>query len=84
MNSWKVVIENAFGSLKNKREILKHFNSIVNKTSPIIVVYCVLHNYCEMWGVLKPRLANARIKGDDLMGFDIDRLLLLKKENKQK
>jgi hypothetical protein len=48
MNSGKVVIENAFGSLKNKRKILKHFNSIVNKTSPIIVVCCVLHNYCEM------------------------------------
>ncbi len=82
MNSEKVVIEYAFGSLKNRWKILKHFNSIVNKTLPIIVACCVLHNYYEMWGVPEPRLANARIKGDNLMGFGVDRLPFVK-EGKQ-
>jgi hypothetical protein len=53
MNSRRVVIENAFGSLKNRWTILKHFKSKVDKASPITIVCCVLHNYCEMWGVLK-------------------------------
>jgi hypothetical protein len=82
MNSRKVVIENAFGSLKNKWKILKHFNSKVNKESPIIIVCCVLHNYCEMWGVLEPSLANAKIRDDNLMGFGVDKLLIVR-EGKQ-
>jgi hypothetical protein len=32
-----------------------------------------------MWGVPKPRLANAKIRGDNLMGFGVDRLLIVKK-----
>jgi hypothetical protein len=55
MNSRRVIIENAFGSLENKWRILKHFNSRANKALPIIIVCCVLHNYCEMWGASKPR-----------------------------
>jgi hypothetical protein len=78
MNSRKVVIENAFGSLKNKWRILKHFNSRVDKTSPITIACCVLHNYCEMWGALKLKLANAKIRGDNLMGFGVNRLPIVK------
>jgi hypothetical protein len=44
MNSRKVVIENVFGSLKNRWRILKHFD----KTSLIAIACCVFHNYCEM------------------------------------
>jgi hypothetical protein len=44
MNSRKVVIENAFGYVKNRWRILKHFD----KTSLITIVCCVFHNYCEM------------------------------------
>jgi hypothetical protein len=33
MNKGKVVIENAFGSLKNQWPILKHFNSKVDKAA---------------------------------------------------
>ncbi len=56
----------------NRWRILKHFNSKVDKTSPITITCCVLQNYCEMWGPSKPRLANARIKCDNLMGFGVD------------
>jgi hypothetical protein len=33
-----------------------------------------------MWGVSKPRLANARIRGDNLMGFGVYRLLIVKEK----
>jgi hypothetical protein len=50
MNSRKVIIENAFGSLKNRWKILKHFNSKVNKTSPIIVVvYFIIIMKCGVY-----------------------------------
>jgi hypothetical protein len=74
MNLGKVIIENAFEFLKNRRRIWKHFNSRVDKAPLIIVVYCVLYNYCEMWGATKPRLTNAKIRGDNLMGFNVSRL----------
>jgi hypothetical protein len=32
-----------------------------------------------MWGAPEPRLANARIKGDNLMGFGVDRLPIVRK-----
>ncbi len=82
MNLGKVVRENAFGSLKNKWKFLKHFNYRVDKTSPIIVVCCVFHNYCEILGALEFGLANARIRGDSIMGFGVDKLPIVR-EGKQ-
>jgi hypothetical protein len=84
MNVGRVVIQNAFGSLENRWRILKHFDFRDDKTSPIIIVCCVLYNYCEMWGALKPRLANTRIKGDNLMGFGVNRLLIVRKGEQAK
>ncbi len=63
--------ENAFDSLKN------HFNYKVDRTSPIIVVCRVFHNY-EMWGALELGLANARIRGDTIMGFGVDKLPIVR------
>ncbi len=84
MNSRKVVIKNVFGSLKNRWKILKHFNSRVDKTSPITIACCVLHNYCEMWGALEPKLANAKIRGDNLMGFGVNRLPIVREGEQAK
>jgi len=78
MNSRRVVIKNAFVSLIGRWKILKHLNSKVDKASLIIIACCVLHNYCEMWGAPEPRLANTRIKGDNLMGFGVNRLLIVR------
>ncbi len=84
INSRRVIIENAFGSLKNRWQILKRFNSRVDKTSPITIACCVLDNYFEMWGALTLGLANARIKGDNLIGLSVDGLLILRKGQKDK
>jgi hypothetical protein len=45
MNSRRAVIKNAFGSLKNKWHMLKHFNSKVDRATRVVVFY-VLRNYC--------------------------------------
>jgi hypothetical protein len=79
MNSWKVVIENAFDFLKNRWKILKHFNYRVDKALLITVFCCKLHNYCEMWGAPEHGLTNAKIRGDNLMGFNVSRLPTIKK-----
>jgi hypothetical protein len=84
MNLRKVVIENAFGFLKNIWRILKHFNFKIDKASPITVVYCVLHNYCEMWGAPKLGLTNAKIRNDNLMGLGVDRLPIFLKRKASK
>jgi len=84
MNSSRVVIENAFVFLKNRWKVLKYFNFRINKASPIIIAYCVLHNYCEMWGAPKPKLANARIRGGNLMGFGVNRLFIVREGEQAK
>jgi hypothetical protein len=80
MNSRRVVIENAFGSLKNRWKILKHFD----KTSLITIACCVFHNFCEMWGALEFGLVNARIRGGKLMGFGVDILPIVRKGKQAK
>jgi hypothetical protein len=53
MNSRRVIIENAFGSFKNKWCILRHFSSRVDIVARVVVACCVLHNYCLEWGAPK-------------------------------
>jgi len=65
-------------------EKFETFYSRIDRTSPIIVACCVLHNYCEMWGAPKLGLANARINGDNLMGFGVDRLPIVKEREHAK
>jgi hypothetical protein len=68
MNSERVVIEMAFGSLKNRWRILKNFNSRVDKAARITVACCWLHNYCELRNLPEPRgIRGAR--ADPLVGF---------------
>ncbi len=58
MNSRRVVIESAFGSLKNKWHILKLFNSRVIRASRITIACCVFHNFYINWGAPMPRPPN--------------------------
>ncbi len=63
---------------------MKHFNFEVDKTSSITIAYYVLHNYCEMWGAPEFRLTNARIRGDNLMGFGVNKLPIVRKRDQAK
>ena len=49
VNARRVVIENAFGALKNRRRILKNFNIEVNKAAIVTLACCVLYNFCEIY-----------------------------------
>ncbi len=55
VNSKKVIIENAFGSLKTKWHILKHFNSRVDRATKVVVIYCILTTVGSKhgWGTQK-------------------------------
>ena len=48
MNSGRVVIEQTFGTLKNRWRILRNFNSRVDGAARVTVSCCWLHNYCGM------------------------------------
>ena len=48
VNSGRVVIEQAFGSLKNRWCILEGFNMSVDKAALVTLACCVFHNYCEI------------------------------------
>ena len=43
----RVKIENTFGILKNRWEILKNLNVDVKYAATIVIVCCVLHNCCR-------------------------------------
>ncbi len=57
---------------------MKHFNSKLDRVAPMIIACHVFHNYCEMWGALEPRLANAKTMGDNLVGFGVNKLPIVK------
>lgn len=78
MNFARVIIENAFGSLKNWWWILKNFNSRVKRAPTIVVACYVLHNYCEMWKIFEPGYVNDVARTGNLAGFKVDRLPTLR------
>jgi hypothetical protein len=51
MRKGRVKIENAFGILKNRFQILKNLNVEVDKAADVVVACCVLHNICILAGV---------------------------------
>jgi len=63
---------------------LRHFNSKLDKITLMIIDCYVLHNYCEMWGALEPRLTNAKTMGDNLTRFGVNRLRIVKEQKKVK
>lgn len=73
-----MIFENVLGFLKNRWRILKIFNSNVNKVIVVVIIYCVFHNYCEMWTIQELDHVNDVIMKDNLVGFKSDRLSALK------
>ena len=54
LNSGKVVIEQAFGALKNRWRILKNLNMGVDRAATITPACCVVHNYCKIFSERVP------------------------------
>jgi amino acid permease len=73
-----VIFQDVLGFLRNQWKILKIFNSNVNKVIIVVIIYCVFHNYREMWKIQKLDHVNDVIRKDNLVGFKSDRLSTLK------
>jgi hypothetical protein len=71
-----VVIEQDFGTLKNRWCILKAFNMSVKKTTLVTLVCCVLHNYCEIHNQRVPITAEVRLRRDPHVGFHVEMMQL--------
>ena len=78
-NSGKVVIEQAFGALKNHWHILKGFNMSVDKAAFLTLACCVLHNYCEINRQRMPIPTDVKLQRDPYVGFHVERMQLLHK-----
>jgi hypothetical protein len=53
MNKGRVLIENAFVTLKNKWSILKKIDDRVDRAPMITLACCTLHIFCQLQGMLK-------------------------------
>ena len=76
VNSGRVVIEQAFGSLKNCWRILKGFNISVDNAALVTLACCKLHNYCEINRQRMPIPADVRLQRDPYVGFHVGRMQL--------
>ena len=72
----KMVIEQAFGSLKNRWHILKAFNMLVEKTAIVTLACCILYNYCEIQHERVHVPADCRLQNDPYVGFHPSRMRL--------
>ena len=77
VNSGRVVIEQAFGALKNRWRILKGFNMSVDKAALITLACCVLHNYCEINRQRMLIPADIIFQRDLYVGFHVRRMQFL-------
>jgi hypothetical protein len=64
--------------VKHKWWTLNNFNSNVSKALAIVIAYCVLHNYYEMWKILEFGRMNDATRRDNLARFWVGRLQTLK------
>ena len=73
-NSGRVVIEQAFGALKNWWHILKGFNIFVDNAALVTLAYCVLYNYCEVHRQHVPVPVDERLQRDPHVDFHVGRM----------
>ena len=76
VNNGRVVIEQAFGSQKNRWRILKGFNMSVEKAALVTLACCVLRNYCKLKRQRVPVPADIRLQHDPFVKFHVGRMQL--------
>jgi len=81
MNHGHVLINNVFGSLNNRLCILKNFNCRIDKGGKIIMIYYVLHNFCQLMGMPKLMVQNVWQKMGTLVGFYGQHVFSYRKRN---
>ncbi len=69
MNKGCVLIENAFGTLKNQWKIFKKINVHVDSALMITLACCTLHNFCQLQGMPKPVVCDVWAWRDPFVGF---------------
>jgi len=69
MNKGRVLIKNAFGTLKNWWRILKKINAHVDWARMITMACYPLHNFCQLQGMLEPVVHDVQTQGDPFVGF---------------
>jgi hypothetical protein len=69
MNKSRVLIENAFGTLKNRWRILKKINVRVDRAPMITLACCTLHNFCQLQGMLELMVHDVRTQRDPFVGY---------------
>lgn len=77
VNSGRVVIEHAFGALKNRWRILKNFNMNMDRAATVTLACCVLHNFCEIYGERVPLPEDVAQRPDPFVGVRRDVMRLL-------
>ena len=68
VNSDRVIIEHAFGALKNRWCIFKNFNMNMNRVATVTLACCVLHNFCEIYRERVPLPEDAAQRPDLFVG----------------
>ena len=56
-----------------------HFDSRINRAARMTVVWCWLHNYCELWNEVESYVTNVALRKDLVVGFVNARLLVHRK-----
>jgi hypothetical protein len=69
MNKGHVLIDNAFGTLKNRWRILKTFNVRVNQAPMITLACCTLHIFCQLQGMLELVVHDVQTRRDPFVSF---------------
>jgi hypothetical protein len=76
VNRGRVVIEQAFDSLKNRWCILKAFNMSIKKIALVTLACCVLHNYCVIHNQHVLIHVDVKLRRDLHVGFHVRRMQL--------
>ncbi len=69
MNKGCVLIENAFGTLKNQWRIIKILNVRVDWAPMITLACCMLHNFCQLLGMPKLMVRDVWTQGNPFVSF---------------